>query len=86
MIVTMEKVKLEFIPRISISNNVSTSANTKWVRPLGYVETFMTNARNFGIMTTTYALRLDSKAPISIDLVRQAVSMLYKKFPHLRRE
>ncbi|CAL4141468.1 unnamed protein product [Meganyctiphanes norvegica] len=56
----------------------------RWIRPLGYCETFMTNAHKFGIMTTVYALYLDSRTPIHIDLVRQAVHILYKKFPHLR--
>lgn len=67
----------------SASGPKISSASPRWVRPLGYVEKFMTKAHNFGIMTTVYALWLDSRAPINIHLVRQAVSILYRKFPHL---
>lgn len=49
-----------------------------WVRPLGYAEKFMTAAHGYGCMTTVYSLWLDSRTPLSLDLIKYASTIMYR--------
>nr|XP_027221427.1 uncharacterized protein LOC113813610 [Penaeus vannamei] len=57
-----------------------------WVRPLGYAEKFMTAAHGYGCMTTVYSLWLDSRTPLSLDVIKYAATIMYRKMPNLRME
>ncbi|XP_047474255.1 uncharacterized protein LOC125028799 [Penaeus chinensis] len=57
-----------------------------WVRPLGYAEKFMTAAHGYGCMTTVYSLWLDSRTPLSLDIIKYASTIMYRKMPNLRME
>lgn len=59
-------------------------SDVEWVRPLSYVETFMTQAQKYGSMKTAYALWLDTNEPINLTLVKKAGRLIYKKMPHLQ--
>ncbi|CAL4085036.1 unnamed protein product [Meganyctiphanes norvegica] len=71
-------------PKDSLHRNNHAGSSLNWVRPLSYVETFMTQAQKYGCMKTVYALWLDTKKPIDITLVKQAAHITNRKMPHLQ--
>ncbi|XP_076034605.1 uncharacterized protein LOC143021190 [Oratosquilla oratoria] len=62
----------------------ASTGSHRWVRPLGQAERFMTDAHDFGCMTTVYALWLDARQPVSFHVIKYAATLVQRKMPHLR--
>ena len=43
----------------------------RWIRKIGYIETFMKNAADYGILTTLYTLQFESKQRIGMKTIEK---------------
>ncbi|XP_042240585.1 uncharacterized protein LOC121878421 isoform X2 [Homarus americanus] len=60
------------------------STSGRWVRRLGYAERFMSQAHDYGCMTTVYSLWLESRIPLDYEHIKQASVIMFRKMPNLR--